>query len=60
MVTKERKPLIEVLIEKHGSVAKCAEAFGVTRMTIYQWRKHGVPVSIKKAMDIGKEIDYAD
>jgi|AACY02.2.fsa_nt_gi Bacterial regulatory protein, Fis family. len=32
---------IEQAIERFGSVAKLAEALGVTRQTIYNWRRSG-------------------
>lgn len=32
---------IEQAIEHFGSVAKLAEALGVTRQTIYNWRRSG-------------------
>jgi DNA-binding transcriptional regulator YdaS (Cro superfamily) len=44
-------PDIEALIERAGGPAALAEAAGVTRTTVYSWRKRG-RVPAKRAADI--------
>jgi plasmid maintenance system antidote protein VapI len=55
--TRNPTALLEYLIETHGSVANVAEVFGVTRMTVYQWRKNGMPISIVNAIELGRQIN---
>lgn len=47
---------VKELIEHYGSVVRTADAFGVSRATVYSWAKNGMPEQTRRAMRIGADI----
>ena len=53
-----KAPNIDDFIKHYQGVTNTADAFGVTRVTIYYWKKHGMPEQVLKAMKVASEVGY--